>query len=111
VDSVGRAIEKNGKSPERVANLTLRYRLIRKAGLNNAEQQAAYRKLLLKAERNFDGDGSGILAGDNSSGDNNDSNVLTANPTFNPGPRFPPMGPHIECAEELTSKSIDDDNC
>jgi hypothetical protein len=37
VDSVGRAIAKNGKSRERVANLALWYRLIRRAGLSDVE--------------------------------------------------------------------------
>jgi hypothetical protein len=50
VNSVGKAIEKNGKSRERAANLALQYRLISKAGFSDEQQQAAYRKLLADTE-------------------------------------------------------------
>jgi hypothetical protein len=50
VDSVVNAIEKNGKSKGRSANLALRYRLISGAGFIDEEHQAAYRKLLADIE-------------------------------------------------------------
>jgi hypothetical protein len=84
VDSVGKAIEKNGKSRERAANIALRYRLVEKAGFNQAEKQAAYRKLLTDAERSAEVEGNDVLDRDNSAHTRSASEVIySENITFN----------------------------
>jgi hypothetical protein len=76
VDSVGKAIEKNGKSRERAANIALRYRLVEKAGFNQAEKQADYRKHLADAERSAQVEGSDVLDRDNSAHTRSASEVV-----------------------------------
>jgi hypothetical protein len=64
VDSGGNAIEENGNSREREANLALRYRLVSKACFSDVEQQTAYRKRALclrAADTELYGDDSGSL--------------------------------------------------